>query len=168
MSNSTGSFDDYIEDYNRKAYGAGSHKDADRFSGLDVRKMFEQRGSLSKADAAQKVLDYAEQAGDQGAKMGGGTEDALNKLRGYLNESDSDSVDNDEPYEQSERLTTAKERVNTWQTRFDEDGTDSWSTLDTKKTNNQSDKASSYLNDYKLNLRANNSQRKDQASSNLM
>jgi len=74
----------------------------------------------------------------------------------------------EEPYEQSERLTTAKERVNTWQTRFDEDGNDSWSTLDTKKTNNQSDKASAYLNDYKLNLREKNKQRQDKAASEPM
>ena len=74
----------------------------------------------------------------------------------------------DEPYEQSEHLTTAKERVNEWQNRFDEDGNDSWSTLDAKKTNNQSDKASAYLNDYKLNLREKNAQRKDKANTEAM
>ena len=73
-----------------------------------------------------------------------------------------------EPDEQSEHLTTAKERVNEWQNRFDEDGNDSWSTLDTKKTNNQSDKASAYLNDYKLNLREKNAQRKDKAETEAM
>ena len=73
-----------------------------------------------------------------------------------------------EPYEQSEHLTKAKERVNEWQNRFDEDGNDSWSTLDTKKTNNQSDKASAYLNDYKLNLREKNAQRKDKANTEAM
>ena len=73
-----------------------------------------------------------------------------------------------EPYEQSEHLTTAKERVNEWQNRFDEDGNDSWSTLDAKKTNNQSDKASAYLNDYKLNLREKNAQRKDKADTEAM
>ena len=175
MSNSTGSFDDYIEDYDRKAYGAGSHKGTDRFSALDVRKMFDERGSLSKSDAAQKVLDYAEQAGSQGAKMGGGTEDALDKLRGYLGESDSDSADNDEPYVESQRLKEAKERANSWGNRFDENGNDSWSTSstastngDAKKFNNQSDNTSHYLDNYKLNLRDNNLQRKNQASSNLM
>ncbi len=73
-----------------------------------------------------------------------------------------------EPYKQSEHLTTAKERVNEWQNRFDEDGNDSWSTLDAKKTNNQSDKASSYLNDFKLNLREKNAQRKDKANTEAM
>ena len=73
-----------------------------------------------------------------------------------------------EPYEQSEHLTTAKERVNEWQNRFDEDGNDSGSTLDAKKTNNQSDKASAYLNDYKLNLREKNAQRKDKADTEAM
>ena len=73
-----------------------------------------------------------------------------------------------EPYEQSEHLTTAKERVNEWQNRFDEDGNDSWSTLDAKKTNNQSDKASAYLNDYKLNLREKDAQRKDKANTEAM
>ena len=73
-----------------------------------------------------------------------------------------------EPYEQSEHLTTAKERVNEWQNRFDEDGNDSWSTLDAKKTNNQSDKASAYLNDYKLNLREKNAKRKDKANTEAM
>ena len=73
-----------------------------------------------------------------------------------------------EPYKQSEHLTKAKERVNEWQNRFDEDGNDSWSTLDTKKTHNQSDKASTYLNDYKLNLREKNAQRKDKANTEAM
>ena len=73
-----------------------------------------------------------------------------------------------EPYEQSEHLTNAKERVDTWQNRFDEDGNDSWSTLDAKKTNNQSDKASAYLNDYKLNLREKNAQRNNKADTEAM
>ena len=78
------SFKKYQDDFDRKEFGAGSQKGTDRFSGLDVRKMFDARGSLSKAEGAQMVLDYADKAKDAGSSMGGGTEDALNKLRGYL------------------------------------------------------------------------------------
>ena len=78
------SFQKYQDDFDRKEFGAGAHKGTDRFSGLDVRKMFDARGSLSKAEGAQMVLDYADKAKSQGSSMGGGTEDALNKLRGYL------------------------------------------------------------------------------------
>lgn len=78
------SFQKYQDDFDRKEFGAGSQKSTDRFSGLDVRKMFDARGSLSKAEGAQMVLDYADKAKAEGSRMGGGTEDALNKLRGYL------------------------------------------------------------------------------------
>ena len=59
------SFKDYIDDYNRKAFGAGSDKDpaTDRFSGLDVRKMFDagtDKYDLSKREAAEMVLEYAD------------------------------------------------------------------------------------------------------------
>ena len=83
------SYANYIENYDRKAYGAGSDrkKPTDRFSGLDVRKMFDARDKYgkSKAEAAQMVLDYADRIKGK-SKMGGATRDALNKLRGYLKE----------------------------------------------------------------------------------
>lgn len=84
------SYANYIKNYDRKAYGAGSKKKkgpVDRFSGLDVRKMFDARDKYgkSKKEAAQMVLDYAEKIKGK-SKMGGGTKSALNKLRGYLKE----------------------------------------------------------------------------------
>ena len=80
-------FEDYLREYDREIRGAGSQKapPTDRFSGLDVRYAFDEgldRG-LSKAAAAQEVLDYAEDLFGR-SKMGGGTRDALDKLRGYL------------------------------------------------------------------------------------
>ena len=56
-------FKEYLRGYDRKARGAGSEKKppTDRFSGLDVRHVFQKgldRG-LSKSDAARDVLAYA-------------------------------------------------------------------------------------------------------------
>lgn len=80
-------FEQYMRDYDRKAFGAGSQKDpsVDRFSGLDVRKMFQAGRDMggSQAEVAEDVLDYAA-AVSGGSRMGGGTEAALDKLRGYL------------------------------------------------------------------------------------
>ena len=80
-------FREYLEDYDRKARGAGSEKDpkVDRFSGLDVRYVFDEgldRG-LSKADAARDVLDYASDLIGR-SKMGGATRAALDKLKAHL------------------------------------------------------------------------------------
>ena len=91
------SFEDYIDDYNRKAYGAGSDKDpaTDRFSGLDVRKMFDagtDKYDLSKREAAEMVLDYADDIEGK-SKMGGGTRAALEKLERHLKEKDDKKDD---------------------------------------------------------------------------
>lgn len=82
------SFEDYIDDYNRKAFGAGSGKDpsTDRFSALDVRKMFDagtDKYDLSKREAAEMVLDYADDIEGK-SRMGGGTEKALDRLERYM------------------------------------------------------------------------------------
>ena len=86
-------FEKYMRDYDRKAFGAGSDKKppTDRFSGLDVRKMFDKGRDLggSKSDVARYVIDYAEEV-EPYSRQGGGTEDALDKLRGYLKDEDSD------------------------------------------------------------------------------
>ena len=79
------SYAKYIDNYDRKAYGAGSDrkKPTDRFSGLDVRKMYDaghKEYGKSKKQAAQMVLDYADKVKGK-TKMGGGTRDALNKLK---------------------------------------------------------------------------------------
>ena len=89
-------FEKYMRNYDREAYGAGSDKKppTDRFSGLDVRKMFDAGIDMggSKAEVAQDVLDYA--ADYEGkTKMGGATRAALDKLRGYL----KDDVEPDQP-----------------------------------------------------------------------
>ena len=89
-------FQEYLRDYDRKARGAGSEKEppTDRFSGKDVRYVFKEgldRG-LSKAAAAEEVLDYASDLIGR-SKMGGATADALDKLRTYLPKEQAPSVD---------------------------------------------------------------------------
>ena len=84
-------FQEYLRDYDRKARGKGSKRDpkVDRFSGLDVRYVFDEgrdRG-LSKAEAAEDVLAYAADLIGE-SKMGGGTRAALDKLKGYLKDDD--------------------------------------------------------------------------------
>ena len=85
-------FREYLDDYDRKARGAGSDKEppTDRFSAKDVRYVFKKgldRG-LSKSAAAEDVLDYAtDLIGD--SKMGGGTRRALKKLKRYLKEDEA-------------------------------------------------------------------------------
>lgn len=80
-------FEKYMRDFDREAFGAGSGKEPpkDRFSALDVRKMFDAGIDMggSKAEVAQDVLDYAADFSGK-SSMGGGTERALDKLRGYL------------------------------------------------------------------------------------
>lgn len=82
----------YLNDYDRKARGAGSDKDPakDRFSGKDVRHVFEkgyEDFGQSKRDAAREVLKYAARIEDE-SSMGGATEDALDRLRRYANQKD--------------------------------------------------------------------------------
>jgi hypothetical protein len=87
MSNAVNDYQDYIDDYDRRADGAGSHKGTDRFSALDIRKMHDARGDVSKSEAAQMVLDYA---GNINSSMGGGSERELDRLRGFLRDNDRD------------------------------------------------------------------------------
>ena len=89
-------FEKYMRNYDREAYGAGSQKDpaTDRFSALDVRKMFDKGRDLggSKAEVAEDVLDYAADYMGR-TKMGGGTARALDRLRGYLKDGgESDQI----------------------------------------------------------------------------
>ena len=92
MAGTREEFKEYLRNYDRTARGAGSEKDpaVDRFSGLDVRYVFDEgldRG-LSKAAAAEDVLAYANDLIGR-SKMGGATRRALDKLRGYLKEDDT-------------------------------------------------------------------------------
>ena len=110
------SFANYIKNYDRKAYGAGSDKKkgaVDRFSALDVRKMFDAgKGKYgeSKADAARLVLQYADDVKGK-TKMGGGTQKALDRLRGYLKKDSN----NEEP-----KNTERPKEVREDQERFEE------------------------------------------------
>jgi hypothetical protein len=101
-------FQNYIDDFDRTAYGAGSQKDPakDRFSAEDVGRMFDARGDVSSSDAAQMVLDYADDARRDGASMGGGTERALDNLRGKL---DNDSGPQVEPESEAPSFNEAAE-----------------------------------------------------------
>lgn len=110
------SYANYIKDYDRKAYGAGSGKKPpkDRFSGLDVRKMFDAREkyNTSKAEAARMVLDYADSIKGK-SSMGGATRDALDKLRGYLKE-------DEKPKDEEPKRTERPKEVVEQQERFEE------------------------------------------------
>ena len=150
---SQNNFQDYIDDFDRKASGAGSDKGKDRFSAQDIRVMFSERGDLSKADGAQMVLDYADQAGKAGSSMGGGSERELDKLRGYLNDTpteEGNNLETDEPiaFSHSPKVAHAKARLaqhreDVWSGKT---GTDLFGGTSSK------DPAESFLHRYKLKL----------------
>ena len=84
------SYAKYIDNYDRKAYGEGSDHDpaVDRFSGLDIRKMFRagfKDYDKSRQEAAQMVLDYADKVKGK-TKMGSTAKKALKKLKGIAAE----------------------------------------------------------------------------------
>ena len=82
-------FKKYLDSFDRTADGAGSEKGTDRFSGKDIRTAFDNRGDLSKAEGAQMVIDYALDSATEGSKMGGSSQAALDKLRGYVKAGES-------------------------------------------------------------------------------
>ena len=150
---SQNNFQDYIDDFDRKASGAGSQKGTDRFSAEDIRNMFSERGDLSKAEGAQMVLDYAKKAGSAGSRMGGGSERELDKLRGYLNEKpEKTETEPDEPIEfvNSPKVAHAKARLSQWKEDVlsGKTGTDSG----TNAQSSGNDAADSFLDRYKLKL----------------
>lgn len=109
-------FEGFMDSYNLRSKGAGSDKDpkASRFSALDVRDMFDagtDRYGLSKSDAARQVLDYADDMEGR-TRMGGGTRDALDRLRGYLK--------NDKPKDDDNRNDDRPDEVKEDQERFEE------------------------------------------------
>tara|TARA_Y100000401_G_scaffold78141_1_gene63756 strand:+ start:886 stop:1836 length:951 start_codon:yes stop_codon:yes gene_type:complete len=79
------SYVDYLNNYDRKARGAGSSKGTDRFSGLDIRHAHDAAKDfgVNKYDAADQVLQYA-RTNEDNTKMGGAAEDALDNLREML------------------------------------------------------------------------------------
>ena len=112
-------FSEYQDSYGLRKYGAGSDKKpkASRFSGLDVRKMFDagtDRFGLSKADAARQVLDYADDMKKK-TRKGGATKDALDKLRQYLRDKPDKPDDQVKPPTNEDgppELQEAQERFN--------------------------------------------------------
>jgi len=100
MAGTRKEFEEYLRNYDRKARGKGSDRDpaVDRFSGLDVRYVFDEgrKRGLSKAAAAEEVLDYASSLIGR-SKMGGATADALDKLRTYLPKEQSQSSVSEDP-----------------------------------------------------------------------
>lgn len=89
---------DYLNNYDRKARGAGSSRGTDRFSGLDVRHVFDARDEygISDQDAADQVIKYSDRIKGE-SKMGGATQDALDKLRGMLGEEEGPKGFTEEP-----------------------------------------------------------------------
>ena len=66
------SYVDYLNNYDRKARGAGASKGTDRFSGLDIRHVRDAASDfgVDKYDAADQILRYARQNEDK-TRMGG-------------------------------------------------------------------------------------------------
>jgi hypothetical protein len=87
-------FKDYLADYDLKARGAGSDKKkgpVSRFSALDVNHVFDNRGEgVSKSDGAKAVLSYYDDIKDK-TKSGGGTQRALDRLRGFVKEGEPET-----------------------------------------------------------------------------
>ena len=94
------SFNDYLADYDLSARGAGSDKKkgpVSRFSGLDVRHVFDNRGEgVSESDGAKAVLSYYDKIKDT-TKSGGGTRAALDELRGYVKEDKPETAPETKP-----------------------------------------------------------------------
>jgi hypothetical protein len=82
----------YLDNYDRKARGAGSSRGTDRLSALDLDRIFKagKDFGISKEDRASEVLQYARRVEDD-TKMGGASERYLDKLRGMLGKSSEDS-----------------------------------------------------------------------------
>ena len=80
---------DYLNNYDRKARGAGSSRGTDRFSGLDIRYVHDAAKDfgVNEKRAAKEVLKYAKRIEDK-TKMGGKAEAALDKLRALANTPD--------------------------------------------------------------------------------
>ena len=78
---------DYLNNYDRTARGAGDSRGTDRFSGLDVRHVYDAAKDfgVDKYDAADQVIQYSRRIEDE-TKMGGASKAALDKLRGILGE----------------------------------------------------------------------------------
>ena len=109
-------FKEFADSYNLRAEGAGSDKKpkASRFSAKDVTLMFQggkKRFGLSNAEAAKKVLAYADDMKGK-TRMGGGTEKALDRLRGMLKE--------DKPKDEKPKNTDRPKEVKEDQERFEE------------------------------------------------
>jgi len=79
------SFVDYLNNYDRTARGAGSSKDTDRFSALDIRHVHDAAKDfgLDKYEAADQVIQYARRNEDN-TKMGSKAENRLDKLRAMM------------------------------------------------------------------------------------
>tara|TARA_B100002052_G_scaffold141260_1_gene129416 strand:+ start:896 stop:1855 length:960 start_codon:yes stop_codon:yes gene_type:complete len=91
---------EYLNNFDRTASGAGSGKDSDRFSALDIRRAHDAAKDfgVNKYKAAKQVLKYADRNKDQ-TKMGGKAEEALGNLRDMINNRPKNNPDepNTEP-----------------------------------------------------------------------
>lgn len=82
-------FDQYLNEFNRKAHGAGSSKGTDRYSGLDVRMNVEkgEELGLSKDEIGRGIQKYFNSLNDN-VKHGGATRRELDKVFSWI---DSDT-----------------------------------------------------------------------------
>lgn len=124
---SDSNFGDYLSGYDRTAKGAGSQKNpaTDRLSALDVRTMYDAREDFGISDkkAAQEILAYA-RSNENNTRMGGGTEDALDKLRAIVRNSSDDEPKSTKPVpsmdaELSPELQRDKDNLQAWNDYLD-------------------------------------------------
>ena len=90
------SYVDYLNNYDRKARGAGASKGTDRFSGLDIRHVRDAAKDfgVDKYDAADQILRYARQNEDK-TRMGGAATAELDNLRNLLKDRPQDDPKGD-------------------------------------------------------------------------
>ena len=145
----------YIDDFDRTASGAGSSKGTDRLSAQDIRDIESERGDLSKAEAAEMILAYADKAEKAGSSMGGGSERELDKLRGYLNEPSKEvEVAEPEPIQMSDTLASANAGVKAYDEHILPNKGDIIMGLD-KGSDGKSINTQNYLDAFSLNLARN-------------
>ena len=90
------SYVEYLNNYDRKKRGAGSSKDTDRFSGLDIRHVRDAARDfgVDKYDAADQIIQYARRNEDT-TKMGERANTKLDKLRNLLKDRPQDEPKTD-------------------------------------------------------------------------
>ena len=121
---STSDFTKYLEAFDRTAYGAGSSKGTDRYSGLDVRKNIDKgrEFGLSDYEIGTGIQNYYNNLDDD-VRRGGGTEDMMDRVAEMAASKPAAEPEAEEPtwdYDDlkfSPEIKNAIERVNSYRDR---------------------------------------------------